>query len=77
MLQQLGQSTNAAKAQVILAVNAVVALLIAFHVVLTAPQLGAVDVAVNAVLSAFVALTYTQSHKRVDAPASPPVTPGA
>lgn len=75
MLQQIGQATNAAKAQVILAVNSVLALLIAFHVVLTASQLGAVDVAVNAVLSAFVALTYTQSHKRVDPPVLPKAGP--
>jgi len=77
MLAQIGQATNAAKAQVILAVNAVLAVLIVFHVALTQPQIGAVDLAVNAVLSAFVALTYTQSHKRIDPPASPPVAPGA
>ena len=75
MLAQIGQATNAAKAQVILAVNSLLALLIAFHIVLTAPQLGAVDVAANAVLSAFVALTYTQSHKRIDPPAPPKVGP--
>lgn len=68
MLQQIGQATNAAKAQVIIAINGVLALLVAFHVVLTTAQLGAIDVAANAVLGLFVALTYTQSHKRIDAP---------
>lgn len=67
MLQRLGQTTNAVKAQAIVALNAVLALLIAFHVVLTQAQLGAIDVAANAVLALFVALTYTQSHKRIDA----------
>lgn len=67
MLEQLGQTTNAVKAQVIVAANAVLALLVAFDVVLTQAQLGAIDVVLNAVLGLFVALTYTQSHKRIDA----------
>ena len=68
MLQKLGQTTNASKAQIIVAVNAVLALLVAFHVVLTQAQLGAIGVAVNAVLGLVVSLTYTQSAKRVEAP---------
>lgn len=63
-LARLGALTNATKANIISAINGVLGLLIAFHVVLTQQQLGAVDVAVNAVLSLIVGLTYTQSAKR-------------
>lgn len=67
-LPKIGQLTNATKAQIIATVNAVLGLLIAFHVVLTAAQLGAVDVAANAVLSLIVGLTYTASPLRIDPP---------
>lgn len=73
MLKQIAQATNAAKAQVIVTVNALLALLAAFHVVLTQAQLGAIDVALNAVFALYVALTYTQSSKRID---PPPPAPG-
>ena len=58
--------TNATKAQIIVAINSLFALGQAFHVVLTAPQLAASQVAVNAVLSLFVGATYEQSAKRAD-----------
>ena len=56
--------TNATKAQVLAVVNAAIGVLLAFHVILTQPQLGAIDIAVNAVLSLWVGLTYTQSSMR-------------
>ena len=65
-LAKLGALTNATKAQIIATLNALLALVITFHVVLTAAQLGAVDVAGNAVLSLIVALTYTQSPLRTE-----------
>lgn len=64
-LSQLLTITNATKAQIISAINAVFAVLIAFNVVLSQSQLGAVDIAVNAVLSLFVAITYTASSMRL------------
>ena len=64
-LSKIGALTNATKAQIITALNALLALGITFHVVLTAVQLGAIDVAANAVLSLVVGLTYTQSALRV------------
>ena len=48
--------------QILALVNAVVGLLIAFNVVFTQTQLGAVDVAVNAVLAVIAALL-TQTAK--------------
>lgn len=68
MLQTLAQTTNAVKAQAIVAINAGLALLAAFHVVLTNPQIGALTVAVDALLGLYVAVTYTQSHKRIESP---------
>lgn len=64
-LQKIGTITNATKAQIIAAINAILGLLIAFHVVLTEPQLGAIDVAANAVLALIVAVTFTQSSMRL------------
>lgn len=66
MLQQIAQTTNAVKAQVIVAINALLALLAAFHVILTQAQIGALTLAIDAVLGLYVAVTYTQSHKRID-----------
>jgi len=68
MLQQITQTTNAVKAQVIVVINAVLALLAAFHVVLTNPQIGALTVAIDALLGLYVAVTYTRSHKRIEPP---------
>lgn len=60
--------TNATKAQLILAINALLGVAQAFDVALTAGQLGAIQIAVNAVLSLFVAVTLNQSAKRIDSP---------
>lgn len=57
--------TNATKAQIIAAVNGLLGLAVAFNVVLTQTQIGAVDVAVNAALALAVGLTFKQSPKRV------------
>lgn len=61
-------ATNAAKAQLVIAINAIFALLGAFNVFATQAQISAVDLAVNAVLALFVALTYTQSSMRLKHP---------
>lgn len=60
--------TNATKAQIIVVINAVLALLVAFNVALTQTQLSAISAGANAVLGLWVSLTFTQSSKR---------TPGA
>jgi len=67
-LAKVAQITNATKAQIIAAVNAIFGLLIAFNIVLTQAQIGAVDTAINAVLGLFVLLTYTQSSMRLKHP---------
>ena len=68
--------TNATKAQAIAAVNAILGLLAAFNVGhLTNNQSGALLVAVNAVLSLVVGITYKSSKSRVPDP--PPATPAA
>lgn len=72
-LQKLGTITNATKAQIIAAINAVFGLLIAFNVILTQAQIGAVDTAVNALLALVVALTFTQSSMRLKHPRPEPV----
>ena len=59
------QITNASKAQLLALVNAVLLLVVAFDVALTQAQIGAVGVAVNAVLSLWVGLTYGRSAKRI------------
>lgn len=74
MYQNLGQITNATKAQLIVSLNEILGLLALFHVVLTTTQLAGIDMAANGALGAFVALTYTQSAKRVDPPAPGPET---
>lgn len=75
MWQQLAKTTNAVKAQAIVAVNALLALLATFHVVLTQKQIGAIDLALNALFGLYVAVTYTQSRKRIDPPVPPKVAP--
>lgn len=56
--------TNATKAHIIAAINAALGLLIVFNIVLTEAQIGAVDVIANAIMGAYVALTYKNSPKR-------------
>jgi len=68
--------TNATKAQAIAAVNAILGLLATFNLGhLTPGQSGAVLVAVNAVLSLIVGVTYKLSKTRVPDP--PPAPPAA
>lgn len=57
--------TNATKAGIMALINAVLGLAVAFNVVLTTGQQGAVITAANAVLSLWIVLTYKQSPKRV------------
>jgi hypothetical protein len=64
--------TNATKAVLISVLNGGLGLLVAFHVTLTQPQLGAIDAFANALLAAWVLLTYTRSAKRMPAGSSPP-----
>lgn len=66
--------TNTTKAQIIVAVNAILALVVAFGVNLSDGQTSAIIVATNAVLSLWVGLTYQNSPKRKDdaATADPP-----
>lgn len=56
--------TNATKAQIIVVVNAVFALLVTFGIDLSDGQQGAIVVLVNAILSLWVGTTFTHSHKR-------------
>lgn len=58
--------TNAVKAQLIVAINAVFALLTAFGVELSDKKEGAIIVLVNAILALWVAFTYQYSHKRIE-----------
>jgi hypothetical protein len=57
--------TNAVKAAIISAVNAVLALLAAFGAGFSDAQNGAIIVAVNALLGLWVAVTYKNSPTRV------------
>jgi hypothetical protein len=59
------QLTNATKAQIIVAVNAILALVTSFGLDLSADQIGAILAAVNALASLWIGLTYRQSPKRV------------
>ena len=68
--------TNATKAQVIAALNAVLGVLGSFNIGhLTHAQQGAILVAANAVLATLVGVTYQSSSKRVKASPSPPPPP--
>ena len=68
--------TNATKAQIIAALNAVLGALGAFNLGhLTHAQQGAIVVAANAVLAALVGVTYQSSSKRAKvSPPPPPVS---
>lgn len=57
--------TNATKALIIAAVNAVIGLATAFGVALTAVQTGSILATANAFLALYVAYTYKNSAKRV------------
>ena len=64
-LSKIQTMTNATKANIIAALNALLGVLITFHVFLTQAQLGAIDVAANAILALIIGLTFTESAKRV------------
>ncbi len=57
--------TNATKAQIIVLVNATLALLSAFGLGLTDAQVAAISLFLNAALGVWVALTYKASPKRI------------
>lgn len=59
------QLTNANKGAVILAVNAVLYLLVGFGIPITNEQMGLIGGAVNALMGAYLALTYQDSPKRL------------
>lgn len=60
----LRKMTNATKAQLIVAINGLLLLAVAFEVALTETQIAAIGAAVNGVLSLFVASTYQDSAAR-------------
>lgn len=64
-LASLRVISNATKAQIATAVNALLLVVVAFHVVLTDTQVAAIGIGVNAVLALFTATTFTQSAKRI------------
>lgn len=63
-MQSFAEMTNATKAQIIVLINAIFALLQAFGVDFSDEQQGATLVLVNAVLALWVGLTYQYSRKR-------------
>jgi hypothetical protein len=62
---KLPPMTNALRAQIIVAVNALLALVTAFGLGLSDNQIGTISLAVNALLGVWVALTYKDSPKRI------------
>lgn len=64
MLNSLLTITNATKSQIITAINSIFGILIAFNLVFTQTQMGAIDIAVNAFLSLLVGVTYGKSSMR-------------
>lgn len=65
MFDNLKNLTNATKAQIIVVLNTVIALLVAFGIDLSTEQSAAITTAVNAVLGLWIALTYKDSPKRI------------
>lgn len=65
-MQYFAEMTNATKAQIIVLINAIFALLQAFGVDFSDEQQGATLVLVNAVLALWVGLTYQSSRKRLE-----------
>lgn len=61
----LATITNATKAQIIVVINALMALLVEFGVNLSDRQMASIMLFVNALLALYVGLTYTKSVKRV------------
>jgi hypothetical protein len=60
--------TNATKGVLMGFTNTVLGLAVAFHVTLTHAQQGAIVAVVNGLLTLWIALTFTQSNKRIDNP---------
>lgn len=56
--------TNALRAQIIVAINAILACVVSFGVGLSDSQTGSITLAVNAVLGIWVAMTYKSSPRR-------------
>ena len=56
--------TNALRAQIVVAVNSIVALVVAFGVNLSDKQTGAITLALNAILGVWIAATYKDSPRR-------------
>lgn len=71
-VKSLRRMTNATKANIIAASNGLLGLLIAFNLVFTQTQLGAIDAFLNTFLGLFVVGTYQASVKRVSP--EPPLT---
>jgi hypothetical protein len=67
--------TNATKAQIIVAINAIFGLLTAFDIGISDTQKGAIIVAANAILGFFVGATYKNSPKRIPEGTAPTVQP--
>lgn len=61
--------TNAVKAQIVVAANAILALIDAFGASLSDSQRSAVVLAINALLGVWIALTYKSSPRRTPDPA--------
>lgn len=72
IIDSIVTATNASKAQVILAINAILGLLSAFHVTLSQTKLAAAGLAANALLALFMSLTYQRSSLRTQAPTPAP-----
>lgn len=64
-MEGIKHMTNATKANVIALVNAVILCLQTFDVPITNAQQAAIGGVVNAVLVAWIGMTYKDSHKRV------------
>ncbi len=56
--------SNATKAQAIIAINALMAVLVEFGIDLSEKQQAAIAILVNALLSLYIGLTFKQSGKR-------------
>lgn len=65
MIEKLKHPTNATKANVIALANALIALVTAFGLSLSADQIAALLTVVNILASAWVGLTYKDSPKRL------------
>lgn len=70
MLTKLAVISKAREAQIVALVNALFGVLLAFNIVLTSTQLGAIDIAVNAFLALFapVSSTVTKMARRLKRP---------